>query len=135
MEISWGNHTFFHSTSAPHLPPRFRFGLWGFDFVGSLTHLVGLLCDFCPLRQSFAQDFLQHIPHGLRLVFGCAKYIASLLPVEDLPNLNPARSAEFELPARRPLNCRLETEKFRKTFAFEARSWQDGVRETVLNLL
>ena len=70
MEISWGNHTFFHSTSAPHLPPRFRFGLWGFDFVGSLTHLVGLLCDFCPLRQSFAQDFLQHIPHGLRLVFG-----------------------------------------------------------------
>ena len=72
---------------------------------------------------------------GFTTRFGCAKYIASLLPVEDLPNLNPARSAEFELPARRPLNCRLETEKFRKTFAFEARSWQDGVRETVLNLL
>lgn len=64
--------------------------------------------------------------------FDCVRFIASLLPSNDGQRIVPVDSSTFDLPARRPLNCRLETQKFKETFGFEPRSWQEGVKETVL---
>lgn len=43
----------------------------------------------------------------------------------------PISSAEYPLPAPRPANSRLNTEKFRTTFGLPLPHWEDGVRQVL----
>lgn len=61
--------------------------------------------------------------------FECARFIVEQLGCQC--TLHPVESSHFELPAKRPLNCRMNSQKFSSAFDFKARSWQDGVKETV----
>ena len=65
--------------------------------------------------------------------FECVRFIASLMPNLSQVELEAAASSSFDLPASRPLNCRLDTNKFKRTFQFSPRHWQEGVREIVLS--
>ena len=99
-----------------------------------IARAVGVVID-CAIDDASLDGVYHFANAGFTTRFECAKYIAALLPEGFSVDLKPVDSSAFDLPARRPLNCCLETEKFRQTFAFEARSWQDGVRETVLKSL
>ena len=49
--------------------------------------------------------------------------------------LQPIPSSDFPLPAKRPLNSRLNTEKLTKTFGLILPSWQTGTARTLTEIL
>lgn len=78
-------------------------------------------------------DGIYHFANsGYTTRFACARFVASLMSNHSMEKLKPVPSSRFDLPACRPLNCRLDTEKFTKTFSYEPRTWQEGIKETVL---
>jgi dTDP-4-dehydrorhamnose reductase len=46
----------------------------------------------------------------------------------------PITAAEYPLPAPRPANSRLNTEKFRTTFGLPLPHWEDGVRQVLMQV-
>lgn len=46
-------------------------------------------------------------------------------------DIQPIRTADYPLPAPRPANSRLSTEKFRSTFGLPLPHWEDGVRQVL----
>lgn len=59
-----------------------------------------------------------------------ARYIVSLLP-DPAPEVAAVPSSAFPTPARRPMNCRLDTHKFVSEVGMALPTWQEGVAETV----
>ena len=49
-------------------------------------------------------------------------------------DIKPITSAEYPVPAPRPANSRLSTEKFRTTFGLPLPHWEDGVRDVLLQV-
>lgn len=49
-------------------------------------------------------------------------------------DIHPIRTADYPLPAPRPANSRLCTEKFRTTFGLPLPHWEDGVRDVLLQV-
>ncbi|MDE2599481.1 MAG: dTDP-4-dehydrorhamnose reductase [Rhodocyclaceae bacterium] len=49
-------------------------------------------------------------------------------------DIMPIPSAEYPLPAARPANSRLNTEKFRTTFGLPLPHWEDGVRQVLMQV-
>ena len=49
-------------------------------------------------------------------------------------NIIPVHSAEFVSKARRPMNSRLDTGKLSSSFGIKMPSWQDGVREAIIDI-
>ncbi|HTH94170.1 MAG TPA: dTDP-4-dehydrorhamnose reductase [Rhodocyclaceae bacterium] len=49
--------------------------------------------------------------------------------------INPITTADYPLPAPRPANSRLNTEKFRHAFGMPLPHWQDGVRQVIRQVL
>lgn len=46
-------------------------------------------------------------------------------------DVHPISTADYPLPAPRPANSRLDTEKFRTTFGLPLPHWEDGVRQVL----
>ncbi|HWV16999.1 MAG TPA: dTDP-4-dehydrorhamnose reductase [Rhodocyclaceae bacterium] len=46
-------------------------------------------------------------------------------------DIQPIKTADYPLPAPRPANSRLNTEKFRSTFGLPLPHWEDGVRQVL----
>lgn len=69
----------------------------------------------------------------------CAQWVKKVLV--EAQRLSPdveieaVKSDVFPTPAVRPSHVVLNTNKFQTTFSFEPRSWQEGVTETVLELI
>ncbi|HWT53495.1 MAG TPA: dTDP-4-dehydrorhamnose reductase [Rhodocyclaceae bacterium] len=49
-------------------------------------------------------------------------------------DIEPITTAEYPLPAQRPANSRLNTEKFRTTFGLPLPHWEDGVRDVLIKV-
>lgn len=49
-------------------------------------------------------------------------------------DIQPITTAEYPLPAQRPANSRLNTEKFRTTFGLPLPHWEDGVRDVLIKV-
>ena len=49
-------------------------------------------------------------------------------------DVQPITTADYPLPAPRPANSRLDTEKFRSTFGLPLPYWEDGVRQVLLQV-
>lgn len=49
-------------------------------------------------------------------------------------DIQPITTAEYPLPAQRPANSRLNTEKFRSTFGLPLPHWEDGVRDVLIKV-
>lgn len=49
-------------------------------------------------------------------------------------DVQPISAADYPLPAPRPANSRLDTEKFRHTFGLPLPHWEDGVRQVLLQV-
>lgn len=49
--------------------------------------------------------------------------------------IHPITTADYPLPAPRPANSRLNTEKFRHAFGMPLPHWQDGVRQVIRQVL
>lgn len=49
-------------------------------------------------------------------------------------DIQPISAAEYPVPAPRPANSRLSTEKFRTTFGLPLPHWEDGVRDVLLQV-
>lgn len=67
-----------------------------------------------------------------RFIFAEAQKMGLDLNVREI---NPVTSCAYPAAARRPLNSRLDTIKFRTTFGFELPHWCEGVEETLSELL
>jgi dTDP-4-dehydrorhamnose reductase len=65
-----------------------------------------------------------------RFVIGEA--IAAGKPMQATPDaIAPLTTEQYPTPARRPLNSRLDTHRFRTTFGLRLPPWQDGVRHVL----
>ena len=68
---------------------------------------------------------------------GCARHALARAHVAGLPmrasvaNVLPIPSTELRLPARRPLNSRLDTGKLRRAFGLSLPGWQEGIDDVV----
>jgi dTDP-4-dehydrorhamnose reductase len=51
------------------------------------------------------------------------------------PKLTEIKMAEYPVAAKRPLNCELDSSRFRAAFGYSAAPWQDRVAEVVAALL
>jgi dTDP-4-dehydrorhamnose reductase len=51
------------------------------------------------------------------------------------PKLTEIKMAEYPVAAKRPLNCELDSSRFRTAFGYSAAPWQDRVAEVVAALL
>ncbi|RTL52720.1 MAG: dTDP-4-dehydrorhamnose reductase [Rhodocyclaceae bacterium] len=73
--------------------------------------------------------------HGYaRYVLECAEEMGHALKV--LPHqVEAIPSADYPLPARRPLNSRLQTQRLRATFGVELPDWRHGVRRMISEVL
>ena len=49
-------------------------------------------------------------------------------------DVQPISAVDYPLPAPRPANSRLDTEKFRHTFGLPLPHWEDGVRQVLLQV-
>ncbi|MXS83505.1 dTDP-4-dehydrorhamnose reductase [Nitrosomonas oligotropha] len=73
--------------------------------------------------------------------YGFAKFILENAERANYPlkiqsiALQPIASSDFPLPAKRPFNSRLNTEKLTKNFALVLPSWQTGAARTLTELL
>lgn len=73
--------------------------------------------------------------------FGFAKFILETAERANLPlrvqstAVQPIKSNDFPLPAKRPLNSRLSTEKLVKNFDFMLPVWQIGAARTIIEIL
>lgn len=54
---------------------------------------------------------------------------------EKRPRVVPIATHEYPTPAKRPANSILATQAFRQAFGVQPRSWRDGLREAVSELL
>lgn len=61
----------------------------------------------------------------------CAQFILNHLGHRALGDVLPIKTAAIQLPAKRPLNCRLQTSKIQKALDFVPRSWQQAIAECV----
>jgi dTDP-4-dehydrorhamnose reductase len=53
-------------------------------------------------------------------------------PIKVGPHsIKPMSTSDYPTPASRPLNSRLNTEKFKKTFMLELPHWQDEVKKVL----
>ncbi|HEH9408235.1 TPA: dTDP-4-dehydrorhamnose reductase [Aeromonas salmonicida] len=67
-----------------------------------------------------------------RFIFAEAQKMGLNLNVREI---NPVTSCAYPAAARRPLNSRLDTIRFRTTFGFELPHWSEGVEETLSEFL
>ncbi|UJP06694.1 MAG: sugar nucleotide-binding protein, partial [Nitrosomonas sp.] len=73
--------------------------------------------------------------------YGFAKFILENAERMNYPlkiqstALQSIASSDFPLPAKRPFNSRLNTEKLTKTFALVLPAWQTGAARTLTELL
>ncbi|HEY5363267.1 MAG TPA: dTDP-4-dehydrorhamnose reductase [Aestuariivirga sp.] len=66
-------------------------------------------------------------------IFLCEQAKAQGL-LQKVPEIKPISSVEYPTPAKRPLNSRLSTEKFRTNFSLSLPHWKDGINHFVLEL-
>lgn len=66
------------------------------------------------------------------LIFKCAQEYSLPLAIK---NLNPISSEEYPLPASRPYNSRLNTQKFETTFKLKLPHWEFGVHRMLNEIL
>lgn len=69
--------------------------------------------------------------------FGFASEIVRRQAVftERTPKLTEIKMAEYPVAAKRPLNCELDSSRFRAAFGYSAAPWQDRIAEVVAALL
>ncbi|MER0459730.1 dTDP-4-dehydrorhamnose reductase [Aeromonas caviae] len=67
-----------------------------------------------------------------RFIFAEAQKLGLELKVGEI---KPVPSCDYPATARRPLNSRLNTTRFRTTFGYEFPHWREGVEETLRQLL
>jgi len=73
--------------------------------------------------------------------YGFAKFILEYVEERNLPlkihstNIDSTSSIEFPLPAKRPLNSRLNTSKLENTFQLSLPAWQVGVSRVLEEIL
>jgi dTDP-4-dehydrorhamnose reductase len=67
--------------------------------------------------------------HGFaELIFREAALLKVLLKVK---NVQPCTTLQYPTPARRPLNSRMNTDKFKRAFQFELPTYQESVRDVM----
>ena len=113
------------------------------DQIGAPTHAgdlaqalatiaLGLISD----RQAATGTF--HFANaGIVSWHGVAKEIFYLAAEagHKVPRLEAIATAQYPVPARRPVNSLLSTSKIERAYAITPRAWQDGLRDTVMKLL
>lgn len=67
-----------------------------------------------------------------RQILACAQ---TLQPQTSVAEVKPIGTADYPTAARRPLNSRLDTTRFEKTFGLHLPQWQTGVERVVRELL
>ena len=68
--------------------------------------------------------------------FVIAEAIAAGKALKAQPeSVQPIATAGYPTPARRPLNSRLDTRRFRETFGLRLPPWQEGLRHTLRQIL
>jgi dTDP-4-dehydrorhamnose reductase len=65
-----------------------------------------------------------------RFVIAAAQIAGKKLSLSPA-DIQPIATADYPLPAPRPANSRLNTEKFRTTFGLHLPHWEDGVRQVL----
>lgn len=50
-------------------------------------------------------------------------------------NVTPLTTAQYPTPAKRPMNSRLDTSRFRETFDLRLPPWEEGVRQVLAQIL
>jgi len=71
---------------------------------------------------------------------GYARFVIAAARIAGKPlrlgpdDIQPISTAEYPLPAARPANSRLNTDKFRTTFGLPLPHWEDGVRDVLLQV-
>lgn len=71
---------------------------------------------------------------------GYARFVIAAARIAGRPlhlgpdDILPITAAEYPVPAARPANSRLNTDKFRTTFGLPLPHWEDGVREVLLQV-
>ena len=72
---------------------------------------------------------------------GYAKFVIDYAQTADVSmwvtpeDVHPVPTSAFPTPAKRPLNSRLDTTKFKNTFSLHLPQWQDGVRRMLEEVL
>jgi dTDP-4-dehydrorhamnose reductase len=72
---------------------------------------------------------------------GYAKFVIDYAQTADVSmwitpeDVHPVPTTAFPTPAKRPLNSRLDTTKFKNTFGLHLPQWQDGVRRMLTEIL
>lgn len=115
------------------------------DQIGAPTS-AALLADLT--TQVIRQEHMEgsgHFPFGLYHVsaagetswFDYARFVIEAALAAGVPlrmgpaEVRPITTADYPLPAPRPANSRLNTEKFRTTFGLPLPHWQDGVHQVL----
>jgi dTDP-4-dehydrorhamnose reductase len=68
-----------------------------------------------------------------RLVIAAAQIAGKPLKMGPA-DVHPIKASDYPLPAPRPANSRLNTEKFRSTFGLPLPHWEDGVRDVLIQV-
>ena len=69
-----------------------------------------------------------------RLVVASAKAAGKALKLQA-ENIHPITTEQYPVPAPRPANSRLNTEKLRQTFGVDLPDWQDGLAQVLARVL
>jgi dTDP-4-dehydrorhamnose reductase len=106
----------------------------GADLVANVT--ARLLRTVAAGRQDLSGTY--HLVAGGETSWhGCARHAVARAHAAGLPlratasAVIPIRSADLHLPARRPLNSRLDTGKLRRAFGLDLPEWREGVDRMV----
>lgn len=115
------------------------------DRFGAPTS-TALLADLtAQLIRQEQQEGAEHFPFGLYHLtaagetnwheyarFVVSEALAAGRPLRMRPeDVHPITTADYPLPAPRPANSRLNTEKFRTAFGFPLPDWRKGVRQVL----
>lgn len=106
------------------------------DQIGAPTYAVDLaeatkrMCDESNFSRGSGVFNLANA--GSTSWYGFASLIFEILRSKGVDlkvvNVEPILSSDYPTPAKRPLNSRLDTQKFKETFGFELRAWDAAVR-------
>lgn len=109
----------------------------GAELIADITAYALLMLK----QQSFTGGIYHLTAKGYTSWFEYAQLIltqamAANYPLKTQPiNLQPIPSGEFPLPAKRPLNSRLNTRKLEQALGVQLPDWQTGVQRTLTEIL
>lgn len=110
-------------TGAELLADITAYTLFSLKYKPEVSGLYHLVAGGCTSWYDFARFILEY-----------ARYVNFPLKIQS-DTLLPIASKDFPLPAKRPLNSRLNTSKLENTFNLILPAWQTGVSRTLTEIL